>query len=42
MVGGDGGGERTHSYGIHRGTKEEHRNNYKELKVLNGIKVRKQ
>jgi hypothetical protein len=32
MVGGDGGGKRTLSYGIHRGTKEEHRNNYKEGK----------
>ncbi len=31
MVGGDGGGERTLS-GIHRRTKEEHRNNYKDLK----------
>ena len=30
MVGGDGGGERTLSYGIHRGTKEEHRNNYED------------
>ncbi len=44
MVGGDGGGKRTvsYSYGNHRGTKEEHRNNYKDLNILNGNKVRKQ
>ncbi len=30
MVGGDGGGEGTLSYGILRGTKEEHRNNNKD------------
>ncbi len=41
MVGGDGGGKRTLSYGIHRGTKEEHRNNYEDLNTLNGNKVRK-
>jgi hypothetical protein len=40
-VGGDGGGERTLSYGIHWGTKEEHRNNYEDLNILNGNKVRK-
>ncbi len=42
MVGGDGGGKRTHSEWIHRGTKEEHRNNYKDLNVLNGNAMRKQ
>ncbi len=41
MVGGDGGGERTLSSRIHRGTKEEHRNNYKDFNILNGNKVRK-
>ncbi len=40
MVGGDGGGKRTLSYGIHRGAKEE-RNNYKDLNILNSNKVRK-
>ncbi len=42
MVGGDGGGKRTVSQGIHRGRKEEHRNNYKDLNILNSNKVRKQ
>ncbi len=42
MVGGDGGVERTLSSGILRGTKEEHRNNCKDLNLLNGNKVRKQ
>jgi hypothetical protein len=41
MVGGDGGGKRTLSQGIHRGTKEEHRNNYQDLNILNGNKMRK-
>jgi hypothetical protein len=41
MVGGDGGGERTLSQRIHRGTKEENRNNYKNLNILNENKVRK-
>jgi hypothetical protein len=40
MVGGDDGGKRTISYGIHQGTKEE-RNNYEDLNILNGNKVRK-
>ncbi len=42
MVGGDCGGKRIHSLGIHRGTKEEHRNNYEDLNVLNSNNVRKQ
>jgi hypothetical protein len=41
MVGGDGGGKRTLSQGIHRGTKEEHRNSCGDLNRLNGSKVRK-
>jgi hypothetical protein len=42
MVGGDGGVKRTLSQGILRGTKEEHRNNYEDLNLLNSNKVRKQ
>jgi hypothetical protein len=42
MVGGDGGVERILSLGILRGTKEGQRNNYKDLNLLNGNKVRKQ
>ncbi len=41
MVWGDGGGKRTLSHGIQRGTKEAHRNNYEDLNILNGNKVRK-
>jgi hypothetical protein len=40
MVGGDGGGKRTLCQGIHRGMKEEHRNNYEDLNILNKNKVR--
>jgi hypothetical protein len=42
MVGGDGGVKRTLSERILRGKKEEHRNNYEDLNLLNGNKVRKQ
>jgi hypothetical protein len=41
MVGCDGGGKRTLSEGIHRRTKEEHRNNCKDLNIFNGKKARK-
>ncbi len=40
MVGGDGGGKRMLQEGIHRGTKEEHRNNYKDLNIFNENKIR--
>jgi hypothetical protein len=40
MVGGYGGGKRTLWWGIHRGTKEDHRNNYESLNILNKKRVR--